>query len=208
MHIPDGGFVPFWQCIVYYVIIIVIGYFAIRWVKNNLDERKIPLLAVFGAGIFAIQTINIPLPVGSDLHIIGTALVAILLGSPYASFLVMLIVIIIQSLIFGDGGVTTLGVNVLNMGVIGSFLGYYLFKRLKLIITVNQAVFIACFLSVFIAAIAHSFELFFAGTLTLQVALLTIGLPYLLIGIVGEGTVSTIVYIAIKNLRPDLISED
>ena len=61
MHIPDG-FIPISQCIVYYVILIVALYFSVKWARSNLDEKRIPLLAVLAAGIFAIMSMNMPIP--------------------------------------------------------------------------------------------------------------------------------------------------
>ncbi|MDR3291035.1 MAG: cobalt transporter CbiM [Methanobrevibacter sp.] len=205
MHIPDG-FIPISQCIVYYVIVIIVGYFAVNWAKNNLDERQIPLLAVLGAGIFAIMAMNIPIPWGTSGHMIGSPLVSILLGSPYAGFLVISVVLIIQALAFGDGGLTVLGANIFNMGIIGSFVGFYVFKALKPLIKSAGSVFIGSFLAIFIAAVACAFELSIAGTFPLEAGLIFMGLYHAVIGLVAEGVISTIVYVTMKNLRPDLIS--
>ncbi|KZX10075.1 cobalt transporter CbiM [Methanobrevibacter filiformis] len=205
MHIPDG-FIPLWQCVIYYIVVIIVGYFAVKWAKENLDERKIPLLAVLAAGIFAIQAMNIPIPWGTSGHMVGAAIVAILLGSPFAGFLVLAIVLIIQGIAFGDGGLTTLGVNIFNMGIVGGFVGYYGFKGLKPLISKIPAVFVAAFLSLFISAILCVVELYFAGTFPLATGFYFMGLYHFVIGIVGEGLISTIVFIAINKIRPDLIS--
>lgn len=207
MHIPDG-FLPIWQCIIYYVIVIVVGYFAVRWAKNNLNEKQIPLLAVLAAGIFAIQAMNIPIPWGTSGHMVGAAIVAILMGSPFAGFLVLAIVLIIQGLVFGDGGITALGINIFNMGILGSFIGYYSFEGLKRFIGKVPSVFIACFLSLLIPAIACAIELWIAGTFPLIAGLYFMGIYHFVIGIIGEGLISTIVYIAINNVRPDLIAKN
>ncbi|MDL2246581.1 cobalt transporter CbiM [Methanobrevibacter sp. OttesenSCG-928-K11] len=206
MHIPDG-FIPIWQCVIYYIIIIVVGYFAVKWANEHLDDKKIPLLAVLAAGIFAIQAMNIPIPWGTSGHMVGAAIVAILLGSPFAGFLVLTIVLIIQGLVFGDGGITALGINIFNMGVIGSFVGFYSFKGLKKFIGNIPSVFIACFLSLFISAIACVFELWFAGTFPLVAGLYFMGIYHFVIGIVGEGLISSIVYVGIQKVRPDLIAK-
>jgi cobalt/nickel transport system permease protein len=189
------------------MLVIIVGYFAVKWAKNNLDDRKIPLLAVLAAGIFAIQAMNIPIPWGTSGHMVGAAIVAILLGSPFAGFLVLAVVLIIQGLAFGDGGITALGVNIFNMGVVGSFVGFYGYKYLKNIITKIPAVFVACFLSLFISAILCALELFVAGTFPLEAGLFFMGLYHLVIGLVGEGLISTIVFVAINNFRPDLIAK-
>lgn len=204
MHIGDG-LIPLWQCAIYWIIVIIVGYFAVKWAKNNLDERKIPLLAVLAAAIFAIQAFNIPIPWGTSGHMVGAAIVAILLGSPYAGFLVLAIVLIIQGLVFGDGGLTTMGANMFNMGVLGGFIGFYGFKAIKEYIGEIPAVFIASWLSIFLAALVCAVEMFFAGTFPLLAGLGTMGLYHLVIGLIGEGLISVIIYVAVKKARPDLL---
>jgi len=205
MHIPDG-FIPLWQCAIYYIVIIIVGYFAVNWARNNLNEKQIPLLAVLAAGIFAIQAMNIPIPWGTSGHMVGAAIVGILLGSPFAGFLVLAVVLIIQALAFGDGGITTLGTNIFNMGVLASFIGFYSFKGLKSMLNAVPAVFIASFLSIFIPAIVCVVELWAAGTFPLIAGLYFMGIYHAIIGLVGEGLISSIVYVAIRGVRPDLIA--
>ncbi len=139
--------------LIYYAISSIAIILALRWARNNLDERAIPLLAVISAGVFAIQAMNIPIPTGTSGHMMGAALVAIIFGSPWAAVLVLSIVLVLQGLIFGDGGITALGVNIFNMGVIGGFVGYYTYKSFKNI-NGKFAVFAAAWASIFIAAIA------------------------------------------------------
>jgi len=205
MHIPDG-LIPLWQCAIYYIIIIIVGYFAVKWAKNNLNEKQIPLLAVLSAGIFAIQALNIPTPLGASGHMVGAALVAILLGSPFAGFLVLTVVLIIQGLVFGDGGITALGINIFNMGVLGSFVGFYSFKGLKSYIKDVPAVFVASFLSLLIPALVIAVQLWVAGSFPLIEGLYLMSIYHVIIGVVAEGLIGTIVYISLKKMRPDLIA--
>ena len=207
MHIPDG-LIPLWQCAIYYIVIIIVGYFAVNWAKNNLNEKQIPLLAVLAAGIFAIQAMNIPIPWGTSGHMVGAAIIGILLGSPFAGFLVLAVVLIIQALAFGDGGVTALGVNIFNMGVLGSFVGFYSFKGLKSLIGAVPSVFTAGFLSLFIPAIACAIELWVAGAFPLIAGLYFMGTYHAVIGLIGEGLISSIIYVAINGVRPDLIATE
>jgi len=203
MHIPDG-LIPFPQYLIYYAISIIAIFFALKWARNNLDERFIPLLAVLSAGIFAIQAMNIPIPFGTSGHMMGAALVAIILGSPWAAVLVLSIVLILQGLLFGDGGMTALGVNIFNMGVIGGFVAFYTYRSLK---NVNGkfAVFAAAWASIFIAAIAAAFELAIAGSFPLDLGLLYMGGFHAIIGLI-EGAITVVVVLAIQNVRPDLFS--
>jgi len=207
MHIPDG-FIPLWQCAIYYIIIIIVGYFAVSWARNKLNDKQLPLLAVLAAGIFAIQALNIPIPWGTSGHMVGAAIVGILLGSPYAGFLVLAIVLILQALLAGDGGVTALGANIFNMGVLSSFIGFYSFKGMKKFIKDVPAVFIAAFLSIFIPSLACAIELWFAGTFPLIAGLYFMGIYHAVIGVIGEGIISSIVFVAIKGVRPDLIAKE
>ncbi|MGF7117311.1 cobalt transporter CbiM [Methanobacterium oryzae] len=203
MHIPDG-FIPLWQCAIYYIISIVALYFALNWARKNMDERSIPLLAVLSAGIFAIQAMNIPIPWGTSGHMVGAALVAIIFGSPWAAVLVLSIVLVLQGFIFGDGGLTALGVNIFNMGVIGGFVGFYTYKSVKNVGKV-PAVFIAAWASIFLAAVAAAFEMAIAGTFPLDLGLYFMGLYHAVIGLI-EGAITVVAILAIQSVRPDLFS--
>ena len=207
MHIPDGV-IPLEQSAIYFIIVIIVGYFAVKWAQNNLKEKQIPLLAVLAAGIFAIQALNIPTPLGASGHMVGAALVAILFGSPYAGFLVLAVVLILQGLIYGDGGITALGINILNMGVLGSFIGFYSFKALKSYIKDIPSVFVASFLSLVIPALVIAVQLWFAGKFPLEEGLFLMGAYHIIIGLIAEGLIGTIVYASIKKNRPDLIAGD
>jgi len=216
MHILDMGAIPLEQCIIYYIIILIAGYFAVDWVKNNLKDKQIPFIAVISAGVLAIQTLNIPLFAGASGHMVGAALVAIIFRSPYAGFIVLTVVLIIQAILRGDGGFTTLGVNIFNMGLLGSFIGFYSFKGLKSILSKfkqikpllaeNISVFIACFLSLFIVSLVVAIELWIGGTFPLIEGLLLMGSFHFFAGLIGEGLISTIIYSTIKKVRPDLLS--
>ena len=108
MHIPDA-FIPIWQGAIYWIIALIFIALALRWAKNELNEEKLPLVAVLAAAIFAIQSFNIPVSMGTSGHLVGGALVAIVLGSPFAAVFILTMVLIVQAVIFGDGGVVTHG---------------------------------------------------------------------------------------------------
>ncbi|MDD3257320.1 MAG: energy-coupling factor ABC transporter permease, partial [Methanocorpusculum sp.] len=109
--------------IVFWIIALVFIVLAINWARKNLDASKIPVMAIIAAGIFALQAFNLPTGFGVSGHLVGGALAAIILGSPFAAVFVLTIVLVIQALIFGDGGVLALGANIINMGVIAGFVG-------------------------------------------------------------------------------------
>ena len=203
MHIPDG-FIPFWQCAIYYIILIVALYFASKWARENLDEKRIPLLAVLAAGIFAIMSMNMPIPFGTSGHMVGGALVAILFCAPEAAVLVFTVVLIIQALVFGDGGITALGANVLNMAIIGGFTGLYTFKALKGTIGIYGAAGVGAWLATVVAALACAIEMAIAGTFPLALGVGSMVLYHFFIGII-EAVLTVVVLIALNKFRPDLL---
>lgn len=206
MHIPDA-FMPLWQGGIYWIIALIFIVLAVRWSRNEMTEEKIPLIAVLAAGIFAIQAMNIPIPFGTSGHMVGAALAAIVLGSPYAGVFVLTLVLIVQGVLFGDGGITVMGANIINMGVIGGFVGYYGYQGLHSA-TGNMYVsaFIAGWASLFISAIVCAVEMAAAGTFPLVAGLASMGLYHVIIGIVEGGITAVAIYL-IATARPDLMPE-
>lgn len=204
MHIPDG-FIPLAQCAIYYVILIIALYFSGKWARKNLDEKRIPLLAVLAAGIFAIMSMNMPIPFGTSGHMVGGALVAIVFMAPEAAVLVFTAVLLIQALFFGDGGITALGANVFNMAIVGGFVGLYTFKGLQGVIGKYPSAFIAAWLATLIAAVVAAVEMFIAGTFPLNVGVASMALYHAFIGII-EGVLTVIVLYALEKFRPDLLA--
>lgn len=207
MHIPDA-FIPIWQGAIYWIIALVFLALALRWAKNEMSEEKIPIVAVLAAGIFALQSFNLPVSMGTSGHLVGGALAAIILGSPFAAIFILTLVLIVQGILFGDGGLTTMGANIINMGVIGGFVGFYTFKGMMRI-TKNMSVsaFLAAWLACVIPALAASIEMFIAGTFPLVEGMMAMGLYHALIGII-EGIVTIAVIYLIANVRPDLLDAD
>ena len=204
MHIPDG-FIPISQCLVYYVILIVALYFSVKWARSNLDEKRIPLLAVLAAGIFAIMSMNMPIPFGTSGHMVGGALVAIVFMAPEAAILVFTAVLLIQALFFGDGGITALGANVFNMAIVGGFVGLYTFKGLQGMIGKYPSAFVAAWLATLVAAVVAAIEMAIAGTFPLTVGIASMALYHAFIGII-EGVLTVIVLYALEKFRPDLLA--
>jgi cobalt/nickel transport system permease protein len=204
MHIPDG-FIPITQCIVYWIIALVFIALALRWARTELSEEKVPIVAVLAAAIFAMQAFNLPVGMGTSGHLVGGALAAIVLGSPFAAVFILSIVLIIQGVIFGDGGITTMGVNIINMGVIGGFVGYYGYTGIRSVVK-NPYVSagIAAWFACFIPALAASVELWIAGTFPLVPGLVAMGTYHAAIGII-EGVVTAAAVYLIIHARPDLM---
>src|SRR4030065_1955904 len=129
MHIPDG-FIS--TPIVAAGIAVAAGSvaYAVKATNKKMGEKQIPLMGVLAAFVFAAQMLNFPVAGGTSGHLIGAALVSILLG-PWAGMLVMTAVVAVQALLFQDGGLLALGANILNMGVIACLVGYYLYAGLQ-----------------------------------------------------------------------------
>jgi cobalt/nickel transport system permease protein len=205
MHIPDG----FLDTKVWATLGVVSGGVmgvAIKKVKLKSTEKHIPLMGVLGAFIFASQMLNFPIGGGTSGHFMGSVLAGILLG-PFSGFLIMTTILIVQALIFQDGGLLVLGVNIFNMGVVGGVLGYYLYFTLNKIIGPKGkliSIFIASWLSIVLAASVCALELGFSGTVPLRVVLPAMTGVHVLIGI-GEGVITVSVVYFIFKLRPDLL---
>lgn len=123
MHIPDGYLSPK-TCGILYLTMAPVWYLSARKLQKTLQTRQIPLLALSAAFTFVIMMFNIPIPGGSTGHIVGGVVVACVLG-PWAAVVAVSIALTIQALLFGDGGITTLGANCFNLAFIMPFVGYY-----------------------------------------------------------------------------------
>ncbi|WP_209630013.1 cobalt transporter CbiM [Methanofollis sp. W23] len=204
MHIPDV-FIPLWQSAIYWVIALVFIALALRWARNELDDEKVPLIAVLAAGIFAIQAFNLPVGMGTTGHLVGGALAAIVLGSPYAAVFVLTLVLLVQAVVFGDGGITTMGANIINMGVIGGFVGYYSFQGIhKVAKNPYLSAGIAAWLACFIPSLAAAIEMFVAGIWPLVEGMIFMGAYHAAIGIIEAFITAGALYL-IASARPELI---
>jgi len=129
MHIPDGYLGPT-TCGVFYAVMLPIWTAASRIVKKTLNARQVPMLAIGAAFGFVIMMFNIPIPGGTTGHAVGGVLVAILLG-PWAACIAITVALVVQALLFGDGGITAIGANCFNMAFVLPFVGYYLYKAIS-----------------------------------------------------------------------------
>lgn len=128
LHAPDG-FVSLPIAMVMWAATAVVLAIAVKRTNATLNERAVPLLGVMAAFIFAAQMFNFPVVGGTSGHLLGGVLAAIMLG-PWAATLVMASVIAVQALLFQDGGLVVMGLNIFNMGVIGTLGGYWLYRAL------------------------------------------------------------------------------
>ncbi len=207
LHIPDG-FLSLPVSLVTWVLAIGLIALALNRVQADYKERAVPLMGVCGAFIFAAQMINFPIPGGTSGHLLGGTLAGVLLG-PWAGSLVMVAVFIVQAVLFQDGGLTVLGANITNMGLIGTFAGYYLYKTIRFALgrdnwrgmLVGTAV--AAWTSVFIASILTAVQLALSGTVPFGVAVWAMAFWHVLIGI-GESLITVVAVSFVWRSRPDL----
>ena len=161
MHIPDGYLGPQTYVPLYGVSI---GFWAIAQnrIKKQLSLKHVPYLAMAAAFSFLIQMFNIPIPGGTTGHAVGAGIVAILLG-PWTAVLAVSVVLIIQAVVFGDGGITAIGANCFNMAVVLPFVSYGVFSLLKGKsedgLRLAVAAFFSGYLGLLVAALFTAFEL-------------------------------------------------
>lgn len=129
MHIPDGYLGPATYLAAYGAMVPLWRAAAAR-LKNTLDLRRIPLLALGAAFTFLVMMFNIPIPGGTTGHAVGSVLVAVLLG-PWAAVSAVSVSLLVQALLFGDGGITTYGANCLVMAVVMPFTGWWSYRLLS-----------------------------------------------------------------------------
>lgn len=206
MHVPDGFLDTKTWIALTGISSIAIGI-ALNKTGKEIGEKQVPVMGITAAFIFVAQMLNFPIAGGTSGHFMGGVLAAVLLG-PLTGVLIMSTVLIIQCLIFQDGGLTTLGANIFNMGVIGSIVGYYIYAGLNRLIYVKNgsfiSAFIAAWLSIVLAAAACSVELAISGTVPLKTSLFAMLGVHSLIGI-GEGLITISVLSFIHKTRPDLL---
>ncbi len=156
MHIPDGYLSP-QTYITSYVVGVPLFIYGIKKLKESLSEETIPFISTLTALSFLIMMINIPIPGGTSGHAIGTASIAILFN-PWIAFVSISLVLLIQALLFGDGGITTWAVESISMGFVAGFVGYYAFNILKKI-NYSVALFVSGWLSIVSASVVIAFVL-------------------------------------------------
>src|SRR5512143_2540201 len=155
MHIPDGYLSPQTYLPLYAVSGCVLAV-ALKKVKNEVSTKEVPYLAMAAAFSFLIQMFNIPVPGGTTGHAVGAGIVALLLG-PWTAVLAVSVVLIIQAVVFGDGGITAIGANCFNMAVVMPFVSYGVFKLLMGRKEGGLRLPLAAFLSGYIGLLAGAF---------------------------------------------------
>jgi len=209
VHIPDGFLSPA-VIVVTFVIAFVFWAVSFRKVGKTLDERMVPMMALLTALFFAAMMMNYPIIGGTTAHLLGGASLGIILG-PYGGLVSYTIILVLQALLFGDGGITALGANALNMGIIGVFVPVLIFASL-LKLTKGRHVFMACFVAAFLgdvlAAAAAGLELGLSAPIFqygISVAVPAMLIHHSVIGVI-EGVVTGILVTAVMKSRPDILA--
>ena len=208
MHIPDGFVSPSVAAATVLGSMVALGL-ALGRSREAFGIRRAPILGLTTAFIFAAQMINFPVAGGTSGHLLGGALAAIVLGSPWGGALCIATVLIIQAVLFADGGITALGANIFNMAVIGVWVGWILTQTLQRLFGSSKSRLplaggIAAALSVVAAAIFAAIELAISGTAKLDIVLPAMTGVHILIGI-GEGLITGGVLAYLAQARPDLL---
>jgi cobalt/nickel transport system permease protein len=183
---------------------------ALRQARQHLSPQRVPLLGLAAAFVFAAQMLNFPVAGGTSGHLIGGVMVAALLG-PSSALIVISSVLIVQCLMFADGGITALGANIFNMGMIGGVGGWAIYysisRRVKGLFGCVMAAAFASWCSVVVASVACAGELAVSRTVPWSVALPAMAGVHMLIG-VGEGLITALVLVAIGRARPELLAPE
>ena len=209
MHVPDG-FINAPVSIGTGVISFATLWAYIRSAKSLVADKLIALTGMMSALIFVLQMINFPIAAGTSGHLLGGALAVIVLG-PNLGIICISIVVVIQSLLFADGGLSALGVNVLNMAIITSLIGWITISSWKKLfgeanISIISGSIVAGILSVVFSSIAFVFEYALGGTVSVPLGSVLIAMvsSHLLIGL-GEGIITALIVSLLLRVRSDLI---
>ena len=212
MHIMEG-YLPLTWCIIWFVVAIIVVAFGIYQIKKIVDEtpESKALLAVSGAFMFVLSSLKLPSVTGSCSHPCGNGLGAALFG-PAVTAVLATIVLLFQAILLAHGGLTTLGANIVSMGIVGPLAAWLIYKGLtKANVSSTIAIFFAAFLGDLLTYVATSFQLAFAfpaptftGALTNFLVIFAVTQVPLAI---GEGILTVIIWDRLKAYKPKLLDK-
>lgn len=209
MHIPDG-FIDLPTSAVVGLLAVGGTAIALKKAKNELDDRTAPMAGLTAVFIFAVQMLNFPVAAGTSGHLLGGALATVLVG-PYAASLALTVVLGIQALLFADGGLSALGLNIFNMSILGVATSYLVFIIARKILpkvrgSIPLAAGIAALISVPVAATGFAIQYAIGGTGTAPASTVFAAMfsTHVLIGI-GEAVITVLTVSAIMATRSDLV---
>ncbi len=209
MHIPDG-FIDGRTSLAGSAVAVGGVAVCLRRTAQVLDDRQVPLVGLTAAFVFAVQMLNFPVAAGTSGHLLGAVLAAVLVG-PWAGALAVTVVLIVQAFLFADGGLSALGLNIINMALVGALAGYVVFVGLRMLFPRTRgalvvAAGIAAALAPVMASVVFALEYAIGGngaTSVGTVATAMVGV-HVLIGI-GEGVITAMTLAAVLATRPDLV---
>ena len=206
MHIPDGFLSTPVSLVLWVVAVLVVGVALVK-VNRDMDEKRVPLMGVMAAAIFAGQMLNFAVTGGTSGHLLGAAIATALLG-PWAAIVVMTCVVGTQAILFQDGGLLALGANLVNMAVIGVAVSYGVLSVVRRLLGSKRTGWLvggllAGWSSIFVASLACALQLALSGTSPANIALPAMGGIHALIG-VGEALITAaalaLVYVARRDV--------
>lgn len=209
MHIPDG-FIDIPTSTSVGLLAIAGTAVALKKARTELDDRTAPMAGLTAVFIFAVQMLNFPVAAGTSGHLLGGALATVLVG-PWAASLAVTVVLGVQALLFADGGLTALGLNIFNLSIVAVLVSHICFKVAKKLLPKNRgsiplAAAFAAFISVPISASAFALQYAVGGTGTAPAATVFAAMfsTHVLIGI-GEALITMLTVSAIISTRSDLV---
>ncbi|WKZ82212.1 MAG: energy-coupling factor ABC transporter permease [Acidimicrobiia bacterium] len=207
MHIPDG--IVNGATSAGFGLVAAGGFGAsVRRARRVLEDRHVPLAALTAAFVFAAQMVNFPVIAGMSGHLLGGVLACVFVG-PSTGVVVVGIVLVVQSMLFADGGLTAIGLNITNMALIGGLGGYGVFRLLRSVLRrapVAALAAVAAFVSVPLSALGFVAQFAMGGVAEVSLGAVTAAMlgTHILIGI-GEGVITGFVVAAVAASRPDLV---
>lgn len=209
LHIPDG-FIDLPVSAAFGALAIFFVFIALKGAAKTLDDRTTPLAGLTAVFIFAAQMINFPVAAGTSGHLVGAALASVLVG-PYSATLALSVVLGVQALLFADGGLSALGLNIFNLSVIAVWASHFIFIAARRLLPKNKggvtiAAALAAYISVPLAALGFVVQYALGGTGTIPVATVATAMlgTHLLIGI-GEALITFMTVTAVMASRSDLV---
>jgi cobalt/nickel transport system permease protein len=220
MHIPDGYLSP-QTYVPLAVTFVTFAAIAVKKVKQEVTARDVPYLGMAAAFSFIIMMFNLPVPGGTTGHAVGSAVIAILFG-PWAAIVAVSVALIIQALIFGDGGITAIGANCFNMAIFMPFTAYFIFRLLNnrsvKKARVSISAFTSGYVSIVLAAILTAVELGIQPAIAstadgkalycpydLKVAIPAMAIEHLLLFGIAEGVLTALIVSYFLKNEPGLI---
>lgn len=208
MHVPDGFLDARTLVAAAAVAAVALGY-ALRRVRRDLPPRRVPLIGLAAAFVFAAQMLNFPVAAGTSGHLLGAALASVLLG-PAAAVVALSAVLLLQSLMFADGGVTALGANVLNLAVIAPLVAHGVYRAVRAMTGAGPratllAIGFAAWCSTMAAALACAAQLAASGVVEWRTVLAAMGGVHMLIGL-GEAVITMLIVAVVLRARPELVT--